>query len=385
MALWLENHVLWLSSALTAMCLVIAGAKMAYELRGTGEQMRNVLHGMVKLVLVNTMFIPTVAIATEIGDSYTNWIINESLGGDAAAKLGMAAAAIGESSSIFGGPAIPLILLIFAAIFSLLQMILMYFRAAVLVLLAGTVSLPAATAFTGMGNRWLGRYLSWTLAFILLKPAAATVYAAAYRLMGDGVDKDLGSTITGFVLLSGTILVLPALMKLLQPAGVALAGGTAGGGGGGGYDSGSNSSSSSGPSGSTTASPGSGASSTVDSSPSGASNVGLSSSGSSGISGGGSLGSSAASSGGTGASSGAAAGGSAGAGAGAAGAGAGAGTAVGGGAAAGSAAGPVGTAAGAAVGVAAAGAKIAKDQVQGGLQDAAQGFHQEAEGGPSGA
>lgn len=374
-AQWLDTHTLWLSSALTGICLIIAGARMAYSLRGGGEEMRAILHGMVKLVLINGMFIPGVQIAITIGDSYTNWIIDQSLGGNADEKLGLAAMSIAGLSQQLGGPGIPLLLVLFASIFSLLQLIIMYFRAAVLVLLAGTVAIPASTAVTGMGSRWLSKWLSWTLAFILLKPAAATVYAAAYRLMGSGTNQDLGSGITGFVLLSATVIVLPALLRLMQPAGVAL---TSGGSLGGGADAVGRLSSmdSGGPSGSSSSGMSAQSSPAATESPTGASGAGLSkATPSGGVSDGGSLGTSAASAGAksAGAGAGSAGAGTASAGAGTASAGtasAGAGSTV----AAGSAAGPVGV--GVAIGAAAV--KAGKDKVIEGFEEATDG------GGPSG-
>ncbi|MFL4496497.1 hypothetical protein ACJ6WD_35445 [Streptomyces sp. VTCC 41912] len=366
-ASWLDTHVMWLSSALTAICLVIAGAKMAYSLRGSGEEMRTVLQGMVKLVLINGMFIPGVQICIEIGDSYTNWIIDQSLGGNADEKLGAAALSITGLSSSLGGPGVPLLLVLFACVFSLLQLIIMFFRAAVLVLLAGTVSIPAATSLTGMGSRWLSRWLSWTLAFLALKPAAATVYAAAYRLMGSGLTQDLSSGITGFVLLSAAVVVLPALLRLLQPAGVALTGGGSIGGGAAAVERLSSTDTSSGPSGSTSSGISAQSSPAADGAPTGASNVGLSKSApSGGVSDGGSLGSSTSSTGTSAATTGTAT--------------ATTGTATAGTATAGTSTAAAGTAGPVGVGIAigAQAVKAGKDKVLEGFEDATEG------GGPSG-
>ena len=80
------------------------------------------------------------------------------------------------------------------------------------------------------------KYLSWLLAFILYKPAAATVYAAAFWLIGEG--KDLMSIFTGMVAFCMAVVALPALMRLITPAvsavtsggsGMAAAGVSAGG------------------------------------------------------------------------------------------------------------------------------------------------------------
>ena len=224
-AQWLQDHTLWLSSWLAGVCLVVAGARMAYQMRGLAD-LRVILEGLIRLVLVNGIVITGTYVVTQIGDSYTNWILQQSLGDNAAQKLGSVTGQVGELTSALGGPVVPLILVGAALVSSLLNLVMGYFRAAILVILAGTIGIPAAAALTDMGRRWLARWLGWLLAFALIKPAAGTVYAAAYKLTGSGDGKDLGSALSGLALLAGAVVVLPALLRLFQPAGMALAGGS---------------------------------------------------------------------------------------------------------------------------------------------------------------
>ncbi|MCD0486107.1 hypothetical protein LO771_27925 [Streptacidiphilus sp. ASG 303] len=395
-AAWLQEHTLWLSSWVSAACLVVAGARMAYRLRGL-QDLRVIVQSLVTLVLVNGCVVSGTHVLVQVGDGYSTWIIQQSLGGDAGRKLGTVVAGIGSLTTAMGGPAVPLILVVVALVSSLLNLVVGYFRAAILVVLAGTVGIPAGSALTDTGRRWLARWLGWLLAFLCLKPAAATLYAASYRLIGSaaGAQPDVGSTIAGLALLSGTVVVLPALLRLFQPAGLALAGGSGAAGAGsarGGEPSGARA-----PSGSAAA-PAQGSGS--GGGPSGAAaggRTGLTSALPSGVSGGGASGGGlSAGSGTSGASGGAGPGAAAaaaghrpGAGAGAAAGGAGSGTAGGGGAAvaggrAGAAGGPVGAASGAVAGAVVQAGQRARQQLVDGLREGAQGLDRELGDGPSG-
>ena len=59
---------------------------------------------------------------------------------------------------------------------------LMFVRGGMLVLLVGTLPLIAAFSNTEMGLQWFRKATAWLIAFALYKPAAAIVYAVAFKL-----------------------------------------------------------------------------------------------------------------------------------------------------------------------------------------------------------
>ena len=77
--------------------------------------------------------------------------------------------------------------------------------------------------------------IAWLVAFILYKPAAAIVYATAFRLAGSDVfggdGDELMSAVTGLVLMVLALAALPALMRFVTPMVGALSSGGGGGGG----------------------------------------------------------------------------------------------------------------------------------------------------------
>lgn len=64
--------------------------------------------------------------------------------------------------------------------------------------------------------------MAWTIAFILYKPAAAIVYAIAFRMTGTDLFKSDGTglfqIVTGLALMLIALVALPALMRFLVPA-----------------------------------------------------------------------------------------------------------------------------------------------------------------------
>jgi len=90
-----------------------------------------------------------------------------------------------------------------------------------LVLLAGIFPLSASFTNTATGKAWFQKCLSWLIAFILYKPAAAIVYATAFQLVGSDLSNDDGTgllkIITGVVMMLLALSALPALMRFLAP------------------------------------------------------------------------------------------------------------------------------------------------------------------------
>ncbi|GAB3866208.1 hypothetical protein GCM10029963_78220 [Micromonospora andamanensis] len=112
----------------------------------------------------------------------------------------------------------------------MVQLLMLLARNAGLVLLAGLLPLAAASGISGSGQAVRNRYLTWLLALVLYKPAAATIYAAVFWLIGDG--QTLTDVLTGLVMFCMAIVALPALLRLIAPGvSVLSSGGSASGAG----------------------------------------------------------------------------------------------------------------------------------------------------------
>ena len=98
-----------------------------------------------------------------------------------------------------------------AIMLSLVQAVLMLFRQAALVILAGVLPLAAAGSIAPLTRPWVRKVTAWMLALIFYKPAAAAVYATAFTMVGSGGSRE--TMLMGFVMLLLSVLTLPALMK----------------------------------------------------------------------------------------------------------------------------------------------------------------------------
>ena len=124
----------------------------------------------------------------------------------------------------------PLIIIgisVFLILIAIAQILMMFGRAAALILLAGMLPIAAAAGVTGQtGQQMRSKYFSWVLALVLYKPVAATIYAAAFWQVGEAAS--LNGLFTGMVMFLMALVALPALMRLIAPA----VGAVTGGGGG---------------------------------------------------------------------------------------------------------------------------------------------------------
>jgi type IV secretion system protein TrbL len=96
------------------------------------------------------------------------------------------------------------------------QLAMVLIRSVLLVVLVGVWPLAAASSMTEMGRQWYKKITGWMIGFLLFKPAAAIVYAAAIKMTLSS-DSVLAS-IEGIILIILASLTLPALMKFIVPA-----------------------------------------------------------------------------------------------------------------------------------------------------------------------
>ena len=219
----LQDNLYWYMGFAAVLSVLIAGGRMAWEARA--EPAREFGKSLITLVVVSGAGLALIRLAVEAGDEFSAWIINGSTDESFDKKMtGMLVAV-----TTVGGPLGSIIVIVVGLILvlaSMVQIILMVARSGMLVLLAGVLPLSASATNTEWGQQWFQKTTGWMIAFILYKPAAALVYAAAFELFGE--SKDLVGALTGMTMMILAVAALPALMKLCVP----LVGGLAGGGGG---------------------------------------------------------------------------------------------------------------------------------------------------------
>jgi hypothetical protein len=226
----LRKYTYWITTAVAVAALLVAAGRMV--LQASARPLVDAVGGLVKLVLVTSLAVPITIALTEFGDGYSRWIINASVG-DGLDQRVAAFIPVASLPGFTGLTAFAVIgLSALCVLVSFGQILLSVAIGGLKIILSGVAPLPAAASIGGGGQATLARYLTWMGAVLLYKPAAATIYAAAFWMTGTGTS--LETVLTGIVVIAGAMVALPALLRLLAPisAQVAAGGGAALAGGG---------------------------------------------------------------------------------------------------------------------------------------------------------
>jgi hypothetical protein len=233
---WVQGQLEWYTAGLAVLSVLIAGGRMAWTQRAM--PVRDLAASVLTLIAVAGAGLVVIRLAVGAGDQFSVWVLSNStncdvtngesncFGTNVATMIALTATSPIGTIGLF-------LLGILALLMTYIQIALMVFRGAMLVLLAGV--LPVASSFTNLetGRVWFKKALGWTIAFVLYKPAAALVYAIAFRLTGTDLFKSDGTglfqIVTGLALMLIALVALPALMRFLVPAVASIGGGGSGG------------------------------------------------------------------------------------------------------------------------------------------------------------
>ncbi len=200
----IQAWLLLVTAAVAIAGMIAAGARMAIARRA--KPLLDVTSGLLTLAAATTVGTVVPALLLKAGDAWSSWVLQASTGGQLAQRM--------AEVLTLGNTAAPAVVLIFgtiAIVLALVQAVLMLFRQAALVILAGVLPLAAAGSIAPLTRPWIRKISSWMLALIFYKPAAAAVYATAFTFIGSG--RDPRTVLMGFVMLLLSVITLPALMK----------------------------------------------------------------------------------------------------------------------------------------------------------------------------
>jgi hypothetical protein len=183
--------------------MIAAGLRMVLTRRA--NPLLDVGTGLAAIATAATLGVAVPNLLLQAGDTWTSWVLDVSTGGQFSSRL---------SGILATGAAPDVVVIMFgmlALVMGALQAALLVFRQAAVIILAGVLPLAAAGATAPLTRAWIRKIVSWMLALIMYKPAAAAVYAAAFTMIGKGAN--LQTLLMGFVMLALSLLALPTLMR----------------------------------------------------------------------------------------------------------------------------------------------------------------------------
>ncbi|HXL88821.1 MAG TPA: hypothetical protein VN969_07560 [Streptosporangiaceae bacterium] len=208
----IQANIGWITTCTAVVCILVAAGRMA--IRRRGEPGTVLAMGLARLVIVSAVATFLVQAAGKLGDTFSADLMSSAHLGSTGWSGVISTTAL--AGAFAGGDGMLLVVALLVIFSSLIQLALMILRVGLMVILTGTLPLAAAASMSDWGQTWWRKHVSWLTAWLLYKPAAALLYAAAFTLT-DGTNRSGVEVISGFMLLILSILILPALLKVMVP------------------------------------------------------------------------------------------------------------------------------------------------------------------------
>lgn len=182
------RNIVWSAAGIAfILSVIVTGARMAASRRqGLADGMEDFgkFYGTYLVVGVMVPLIIPLALAG------TDWLSDQILTGLPEGKKFTELMGVNQLGDEVSGPALMLVLVLFALLGSLTQMVALAARVIILPIVVGLLPLAAASSAGQPGRASMQSLLSWTFAAIAFKPIAAMVYVVAFWVVND-------NTITG--------------------------------------------------------------------------------------------------------------------------------------------------------------------------------------------
>lgn len=222
------NLTLWAQGLLLVASLIIAGTRMAVARnRGLGDGFEDVGQLMFNFILAGAALPVIIMALHQATDALSADWMSAGLGGDPEAAIN-AVTLIDEETGL--GPAAVLILVVFALLGALAQLVALVVREGLLVVVVGLLPLAAASYALSTGKQAFKSMIGFVVAALLFKPVATLLYLAAFWLTSGNEAPSVMQAVSSMLLLAAAGLVLPALMRVVAPAvSTSVAGGSSAG------------------------------------------------------------------------------------------------------------------------------------------------------------
>ena len=202
----LQTWLLPFTAAVAVIGILTAAGRMILTRKPT--PLADVGSGLLTLAVVVAVGTVLPTLLLKAGDAYSNYVLNASTGQQFGARYAELLSFGGATGP--GAAGILIVLGILGLVAGAMQAILLIFRQGAVIILAATLPLAAAGMMTTLTRPWLKKVTGWLLALIFYKPAAATVYATGFLMIGKGGVQEV---FVGFAILFLSLVTLPALMR----------------------------------------------------------------------------------------------------------------------------------------------------------------------------
>lgn len=219
---FLWNSTGWFTGVFLVFAVLYGAGQMIWQRRG--QPLWELVVALLKFTFASGAGLAACVLLLQTGDGYSKWVIEKSTPHGGFGDSLMLLLSIGVANPSSGIIMFVIVIGIIAILVSFVQIGMLIVRGALALVLAGTLPLAYSATNTSWGRQWSQKHTAWLIAFIVYKPVASTIYAAAFRILDSfgKKDGDVGQQIVyftaGIVLMVAGLVALPAIMRLVTPA-----------------------------------------------------------------------------------------------------------------------------------------------------------------------
>ncbi|HBV10786.1 hypothetical protein ACFO7V_03175 [Glutamicibacter bergerei] len=227
----LREDMSWYVAAFAVLGFLLGLIKLVMS-----QDVKNSLIGLatpiVNLILATTAYATGIGLLLTASDQFSKWIIEQSVDGE----INLSEMLV-PSAALISSPGPAFLLFILLLLGAIINLLFMYFRDVMFLILAAFIVALAAASGSEQGRQAWRKANGWLVALLLFKPVAAGIYSLGFRMLvprsTEGQEASLAdamhSTLIALLILLLAALALPALIKFIVPAAGVGAGAFSGG------------------------------------------------------------------------------------------------------------------------------------------------------------
>lgn len=222
---FMQQHMQFVVGTVLVASMMACGMQMLFA--RSNDALQRLGRGVITTIIVSGAGTALLTAGVAGADSFSMWLMDAATEGQSAS---FGSAIMSTASLPAGGLFVVLVLGGAALVANIIQIGLLYLRAALLILVIAIFPVVAAASASEMGRAWWRKLVGFVLAVILYKPIATIIYALGVRVLSSSTGKEdtadaLTAYILGGIFLIAAALALPPLISFLMPVTSAIGGG----------------------------------------------------------------------------------------------------------------------------------------------------------------
>lgn len=222
---FMQQHMQFVVTTVLVASMMACGIQMLVT--RSNDELQRLGRGVITTVIVSGAGTIAITVGVAAADAFSTWLMDAATEGQSAS---FGSVIMSTANIPSGGLFVVLVMGGAALIANIVQIGLLYLRAALLILVIAIFPVVAAASASKMGENWWRKLTGFVIAVILYKPVATIIYALGVRVLSSAAGKeDIADALTAYILggifLVAAALALPPLISFIMPVTAAIGGG----------------------------------------------------------------------------------------------------------------------------------------------------------------